>query len=252
MWDRVLAVNVTGAFRLTRAVLPAMIAAGAGSIVNIASEAGLRGSASGNAYTTSKHAVIGMTKSAAFMYGPNGVRVNAVAPGGVAIGIPFPPHVSEAGQARLQPFQATAGRCSTRYGAARAATYAGGMTSARAALAAFAVDAVLVVLFAATGRLSHAENVLVGLWTTAWPFLLALVAGWLITRAWLAPRAVVRTGLPVWAITVAGGMVLRAAVGQGVAVSFIVVAAIVLFVLLVGWRALALLVSRRRAAATTR
>ena len=126
------------------------------------------------------------------------------------------------------------------------------MTSARAALAAFAVDAVLVVLFAATGRLSHAENVLVGLWTTAWPFLLALVAGWLITRAWLAPRAVVRTGLPVWAITVAGGMVLRAAVGQGVAVSFIVVAAIVLFVLLVGWRALALLVSRRRAAATTR
>lgn len=107
MWDRVLAVNVTGAFRLTRAVLPAMIAAGAGSIMNIASEAGLRGSASGNAYTTSKHAVIGMTKSAAFMYGPNGVRVNAVAPGGVATGIPFPPHVSEAGQARLQPFQAT-------------------------------------------------------------------------------------------------------------------------------------------------
>lgn len=47
-------------------------------------------------------------------------------------------------------------------------------------------------------------------------------------------------------------MVLRAAVGQGVAVSFIIVAAIVLFVLLVGWRALALLVSRRRAAATTR
>lgn len=107
MWDRVLAVTVTGAFRLTRAVLPAMIAAGAGSIVNIASEAGLRGSASGNAYTTSKHAVIGMTKSAAFMYGPNGVRVNAVAPGGVATGIPFPPHVSEAGQARLPPFQAS-------------------------------------------------------------------------------------------------------------------------------------------------
>ncbi|PZU31838.1 MULTISPECIES: SDR family NAD(P)-dependent oxidoreductase [unclassified Microbacterium] len=107
MWDRVMGVNVTGAFKLTRAVLPAMIAAGAGSVVNIASEAGLRGSASGNAYTTSKHAVIGMTRSAAFMYGPAGIRVNAVAPGGVATGIPFPPHVSEAGQARLQPFQAS-------------------------------------------------------------------------------------------------------------------------------------------------
>ncbi|MCT9820914.1 SDR family oxidoreductase [Microbacterium sp. W1N] len=105
MWDRVMGVNVTGAFKLTRAVLPAMIAAGRGSVVNIASEAGLRGSASGNAYTTSKHAVVGLTRSAAFMYGPHGIRVNAVAPGGVATGIPFPPHVSEAGSARLQPFQ---------------------------------------------------------------------------------------------------------------------------------------------------
>ncbi|QEV99223.1 SDR family oxidoreductase [Microbacterium caowuchunii] len=105
MWDRVMAINVTGSFKLARAVLPAMVAAGSGSIVNVASEAGLRGNASGNSYTTSKHAVIGMTKSAAFMYGPQGIRVNAVAPGGVATGIPFPPHVSEAGQARLQPFQ---------------------------------------------------------------------------------------------------------------------------------------------------
>lgn len=106
IWERVMNVNVTGAFKLTRAVLPAMIAAGTGSVVNIASEAGLRGNASGNAYTTSKHAVVGMTKSAAFMYGPHGVRVNAVAPGGVATGIPFPPNVSEAGSARLAPFQA--------------------------------------------------------------------------------------------------------------------------------------------------
>ncbi len=105
MWDRVIAVNVTGAFKLTRAVLPAMLAAGTGSIVNVGSEAGLRGSASGNAYTVSKHAVVGLTRSAAFMYGPQGVRVNLVAPGGVATGIPFPPHVSEAGQSRLQPFQ---------------------------------------------------------------------------------------------------------------------------------------------------
>ncbi|MEQ6897668.1 SDR family NAD(P)-dependent oxidoreductase [Microbacterium sp. KR10-403] len=105
MWDRVIGVNLTGAFKLTRAALPAMLAAGHGSVVNVASEAGLRGNASGNAYTTSKHAVVGMTKSAAFMYGPAGIRINAVAPGGVATGIPFPPNVSQAGSARLQPFQ---------------------------------------------------------------------------------------------------------------------------------------------------
>ena len=106
MWDRVIGVNLTGTFKLTRAVLPLMVEAGKGSVVNVASEAGLRGNASGNAYTVSKHGVVGLTKSAAFMYGPKGIRVNAVAPGGVATGIPFPPNVSESGKARLQPFQA--------------------------------------------------------------------------------------------------------------------------------------------------
>lgn len=106
IWDRVIAINLTGGFKLTRAVLPAMLDAGKGSIVNISSEAGLRGDASGNAYTVSKHGVIGLTRSAAFMYGPQGIRVNAVAPGGVATGIPMPAHVSEVGSARLGPFQA--------------------------------------------------------------------------------------------------------------------------------------------------
>ncbi|HAM13295.1 MAG TPA: short-chain dehydrogenase, partial [Microbacterium sp.] len=48
--------------------LPLMLEAGGGSIVNVASEAGLRGSAAGLAYTTSKHAVVGLTKSTSFMY----------------------------------------------------------------------------------------------------------------------------------------------------------------------------------------
>lgn len=105
IWDRVIGINLTGGFKLSRAVLPVMMAAGAGSIVNVASEAALRGNSSGTAYTVSKHGVIGLTRSAAFMYGPHGIRVNAVAPGGVATGIPMPAQVSQSGSARLAPFQ---------------------------------------------------------------------------------------------------------------------------------------------------
>jgi NAD(P)-dependent dehydrogenase (short-subunit alcohol dehydrogenase family) len=81
LWDRVFRINVTALMRLTRAVVPLMLDAGTGSVVNVASEAGLRGSAAGAAYTASKHAVVGLTKNSAVMYGPKGLRFNAVAPG---------------------------------------------------------------------------------------------------------------------------------------------------------------------------
>lgn len=89
-WDRVFRVNVTAPMRLTRAVLPAMIERGQGAIVNVASEAALRASSAGAAYTASKHAIAGFTKSVAFFYGPQGIRANAVAPGAVATNIEAP------------------------------------------------------------------------------------------------------------------------------------------------------------------
>lgn len=113
-------------------------------------------------------------------------------------------------------------------------------------LAAFGIDVVLVTVFAAIGRASHTEAMFAGLATTAGPFLAALVIGWLVSLAWRAPRAVVRTGIPVWVVTVVGGMLLRALSGQGVQVAFVIVATIVLLVLLVGWRAIAALIARRR------
>jgi NAD(P)-dependent dehydrogenase (short-subunit alcohol dehydrogenase family) len=106
-WDRVMSVNVTAPMRLIRAVLPVMIAKGGGAIVNVASEAGLRGSAAGAAYTTSKHAVIGLTRNVAVIYGKDGVRSNAVAPGGVATNIEAKPQ-SELGWERLSPYFANA------------------------------------------------------------------------------------------------------------------------------------------------
>lgn len=87
VWSRVMRVNVDSVIRFTRAVVPIMLAQGTGAIVNVASVAGLGGSFAGVAYTASKHAMIGITRNTAFMYGPGGIRTNAVAPGGVATGI---------------------------------------------------------------------------------------------------------------------------------------------------------------------
>ena len=102
------------------------------------------------------------------------------------------------------------------------------------------VDVLCVLVFCALGRRSHAEGVTVtGVAATAWPFLTGTVLGWLASRGWRRPTVVVPTGLVVWLCTVVVGMVLRKASSAGVAASFVVVAASVTAVLLLGWRAAA-------------
>lgn len=82
-WNRIMGVNVNGVFYACRLALPIMLEQGKGVIVNISSVGGLNGSRAGFAYTASKHAVIGMSKNIGFMYAKQGIRCNAIAPGGV-------------------------------------------------------------------------------------------------------------------------------------------------------------------------
>ena len=82
-WRRVIDINLTGPFLLCRAFGPGMLARGTGSIVNIASIAGLRAVADRAAYNASKHGLIGLTRTLAAEWGGRGVRVNAVCPGWV-------------------------------------------------------------------------------------------------------------------------------------------------------------------------
>jgi len=82
-WRRVLEVNLTGPFLLSRALGRLMLEAGSGSIVNVASIAGLYGIADRAAYNASKHGLIGLTRTLAAEWGGRGVRVNAVCPGWV-------------------------------------------------------------------------------------------------------------------------------------------------------------------------
>lgn len=107
VWERVMSVNVVGMMKLSRAVLPAMLQRHQGTIVNVGSEASLKASAAGAAYTTSKHAVAGLSKSMAFMYGPSGIRTNLVAPGAVLTNIEAK-YDSELGAERVNSIIATA------------------------------------------------------------------------------------------------------------------------------------------------
>ena len=89
VWNRVLAVNLTGPMMLCRAAVGVMLPKGGGSIVNIASVGGLAGGRAGAAYTASKHGLVGLTRNIAASYVKEGIRCNAICPGAVDTGIPI-------------------------------------------------------------------------------------------------------------------------------------------------------------------
>ncbi|AKT39358.1 SDR family NAD(P)-dependent oxidoreductase [Chondromyces crocatus] len=82
-WDRMFAVNVTGAFALCQALIPPMIARGWGRVVNVVSNAGLTGYAYSSGYCASKHAIIGMSKAIALEIARTPVTINCLCPGWV-------------------------------------------------------------------------------------------------------------------------------------------------------------------------
>ena len=111
--------------------------------------------------------------------------------------------------------------------------------------AALGVDAGLVALFAAIGYWTHADELtLPGVASTAWPFLLALVAAHGLLLAARRDAAALLSGVVVWVVTVALGMVVRKVAGDGTAVPFVVVATLFNLATLVGWRLVGRLIRR--------
>ncbi|MFJ9706292.1 SDR family NAD(P)-dependent oxidoreductase [Streptomyces sp. NPDC101234] len=122
-WERVIRINLTAPFLLTRAALPHLLARGNGAIVNTASAAALRGSAAGTAYTVSKHGIVGLTKSTAVMYRDRGIRVNAIAPGGTQTAITDSITYDGDGAATIGRYRANVGRMGAAEEAAAAIVF---------------------------------------------------------------------------------------------------------------------------------
>lgn len=101
LWNKVMGVNINGPFFACRAAVPIMLQQGKGIIINISSIGGFCGSRAGVAYTTSKHALMGLTKNIGFMYAQKGIRCNAIAPGGVNTNIGENMHPNAFGYEKL-------------------------------------------------------------------------------------------------------------------------------------------------------
>ncbi|WP_061942839.1 DUF3054 domain-containing protein [Brevibacterium ravenspurgense] len=113
---------------------------------------------------------------------------------------------------------------------------------------ALVADIILVIAFAAVGFYTHAQVLTVdGVVQTSWPFLVGLGCAWILSAAWTAPLAPMRTGVAIWSTTILIGMIIRFAVGAGIAGPFIIVASALNFLTLVGWRVIARAVGGRSA-----
>lgn len=118
-------------------------------------------------------------------------------------------------------------------------------------LLALAADLICVLVFVVVGKADHATGLEpAAVAATAWPFLAALALGWAVTLAWRSPGRIWPTGVLVWAVTVVGTMPFRLLSGEGAPFSFALVTSLFLAVTMLGWRAVALLVSRKRRQAT--